>query len=1197
MPFRASFYKPSVLLFFCVLLSGSGFSQAILPGKKSDASFPVTNKYDAVYLPYDNVVDNEWSSAFNIVSSQSKYYVLGNFTNVTTNTGGSLVLDTTTHSIQSDPKWRINGLVRVAVGDGQGGFYIGGSFTSVGDSGRSYIAHIDGHGSPLVWPLQVDGVVNALYRRNDTLFIGGAFSKCNGVMKPNFAMYSLSADSLFSAGGFSQFIFMTQINCFLIQHDTLIYGGQVYGDNLGIRKYNFKDNVWLPWKGQAQYQSFDELQFNADSSVLVCRSEYNGQYILGLDNQTGSQRYSMTLPVFSFYPEQPHLRVVGNKAYLIGRMDNLSSTTRQGMMTWDATAGASYNDDLQVNGYVNFIDTGGGNLYLSGKFTSVRGVARENFAVLDAATLTVKDWDLTPTDDLTAIAFSGPNVFCSGYFTGIHAQRRNGLVVIDSVTHAVLGSNPVIDRFREGRRLILRGDSVFVLGITARPSACQAGDYNASFSIYSASTGAKLLSAGNMDDFTIDGDYLYASESHQIRRYHLPEMVQDAGWGMDWTGAGGEHTPTWLIVTADKIYTVGDNRFSLECTTLVDRTGYVVVYDKATGLFTNFYSYKGLNPPYDQMTFEHALLIGNKLYIQGYFNSLNQQPRVDFACVDVRTGAITDWKPPFITPQMQGSFNITSELKYFNGYIWFGSQEYPKPTPGVVVMDTITGKSISPGFLSVAQEAEGITATYTKFQGVSDVLINDNGLVMAGGFDTVRNEGRTSLAKYSISISAASVTLCESSSGSVQTDLAGVGYQWQINKGDGFISLAADSVFSGVSTATLSVTHVPFAYNGWQVRCLADGHSGKVFDLAISPALVPAATISAPATSVCKGDTLSFTAMAANGGTSPTFHWLVNNTDVGVSGPVYTSSGLNDRDSVRAVLVSNAGCLVMTTDTSAAVVIHVNSVLVPVVTISGAPAAGACSGDTLRFRADTLHVGAGPVYDWKRNGVSTRTFNPIFVSNQLADGDSITLTLTSVAKCVIPKTVTSNAIRVSLSPVLHPSLTIRGDTVVASGASAQLTAATQSAGANSGLQWQDSTEAQGWKDISGANEPTLTYSPDKNGAAIRCLLHVPANCASPALDTSNVLRLRHPGSTAGNDQPRLYPNPVKDMLTVSGLSATASQEPLVICDIDGRQAMIVTVPGGSVQLSVPVAGLPKGIHYVILLGSDGSRHYLKFLKL
>jgi hypothetical protein len=91
---------------------------------------------------------------------------------------------------------------------------------------------------------------------------------------------------------------------------------------------------------------------------------------------------------------------------------------------------------------------------------------------------------------------------------------------------------------------------------------------------------------------------------------------------------------------------------------------------------------------------------------------------------------------------------------------------------------------------------------------------------------------------------------------------------------------------------------------------LADTVTSNSTAMKVYVPLVPAVTILAnPGTTVAKGTPVTFTAVATNAGTAPTYQWLINGTAVtGATSSVYTDSTLADKDSVTCQVVSNGPC-------------------------------------------------------------------------------------------------------------------------------------------------------------------------------------------------------------------------------------------------------------------------------------------------
>ncbi len=60
---------------------------------------------------------------------------------------------------------------------------------------------------------------------------------------------------------------------------------------------------------------------------------------------------------------------------------------------------------------------------------------------------------------------------------------------------------------------------------------------------------------------------------------------------------------------------------------------------------------------------------------------------------------------------------------------------------------------------------------------------------------------------------------------------------------------------------------------------------------------------------ICSGDSVTFTATSINGGTSPSYQWKKNGTNVGTNSNTYTTTSLVNSDAVTVVVTSNADCV------------------------------------------------------------------------------------------------------------------------------------------------------------------------------------------------------------------------------------------------------------------------------------------------
>jgi len=64
---------------------------------------------------------------------------------------------------------------------------------------------------------------------------------------------------------------------------------------------------------------------------------------------------------------------------------------------------------------------------------------------------------------------------------------------------------------------------------------------------------------------------------------------------------------------------------------------------------------------------------------------------------------------------------------------------------------------------------------------------------------------------------------------------------------------------------------------------------------------------------ICAGTVITFTATPENGGSAPIYQWYKNDISVGTNSDTYTDAGLQDADSVYAIITSDAGCVVSNT--------------------------------------------------------------------------------------------------------------------------------------------------------------------------------------------------------------------------------------------------------------------------------------------
>lgn len=227
--------------------------------------------------------------------------------------------------------------------------------------------------------------------------------------------------------------------------------------------------------------------------------------------------------------------------------------------------------------------------------------------------------------------------------------------------------------------------------------------------------------------------------------------------------------------------------------------------------------------------------------------------------------------------------------------------------------------------------------------------------------------------------------------------------------------------------------------------------------------VTPAVSITSSATSICEGATVTFSATATHGGTTPSYDWFVNNIRTGSNSPVFTTNTLRNNDNVTVLMTSSATCTQTSTALSNSIIMNVSPIGAPSVTITASKTT-ICTGATVEFTASATNGGPSPVFQWKKNGTNVGTGSS-YTSNSFSNGDIINCVLTTSSACATTPTTVSNNITITVTPIpAAPAISANGPLTFCSGGSVILTSS-----ASAGNQW--------YKDggiISGATNTTYT---------------------------------------------------------------------------------------------------------------------------
>ncbi len=238
-------------------------------------------------------------------------------------------------------------------------------------------------------------------------------------------------------------------------------------------------------------------------------------------------------------------------------------------------------------------------------------------------------------------------------------------------------------------------------------------------------------------------------------------------------------------------------------------------------------------------------------------------------------------------------------------------------------------------------------------------------------------------------------------------------YAWSFPGGTPATSTALNPTVTYAAAGTYSVSLTVTNPGGSDTRTMNNY-------ITVSANLIHSLSLTSPNTSVCQGQSASFTLTHSNEGPSPVIDWLKNGVVIpGFSGQTTVSlSGLVNGDVISVRETSSLGCSSPNTLTSNSFTVTVSPNLVHTATIS-TPKTQLCVGEQAVFTLTNSNPGSAPLINWYRNGVfipgSTGQLSITIASP--VNGDIITTVETSNATCVAPATITSNGITLTVTPV------------------------------------------------------------------------------------------------------------------------------------------------------------------------------------
>ncbi len=223
-------------------------------------------------------------------------------------------------------------------------------------------------------------------------------------------------------------------------------------------------------------------------------------------------------------------------------------------------------------------------------------------------------------------------------------------------------------------------------------------------------------------------------------------------------------------------------------------------------------------------------------------------------------------------------------------------------------------------------------------------------------------------------------------------------FEWFVN---GMAVGSNDSIYS--TTALTNASNVYCMMTSNAVCPDPATVTSNQITITVNPLLVPGVSVIASSTSICPEENITFTAIPTNGGASPVYQWYMNDSLVGDSSQVYSTTTLTDKSEMYCTMISNALCVNPAMATSNSLIITVKPSVIPSVSIT---ASDSCT----LFTATPSNGGTSPFYQWYVNGIPVGNNSQMYSNLTLGDGSEVYCIMTSNADCANPSIAKSNTI-------------------------------------------------------------------------------------------------------------------------------------------------------------------------------------------
>jgi hypothetical protein len=585
-----------------------------------------------------------------IARSGNTVYIGGDFSYVGPLTGSLAVVNGQTGARKLD--WpRVDGAINAVVSDGEGGVYIGGSFTAVGGEPRSSLAHIEADGTldPEFYAgietvaafTTASALVRALVLSDGTLYAGGEFTSIGGEQRSNIAALDATTGAATAWDAQADDF----VHALALRGNTLYAGGEFTSiggaSRSSLAALDAATGAATAWDpGSDGLITCLAVSGNTVYAGGWFRNIGGGEKPAGcvaLDAVTGA--ITPWDPAYVIGAES--VAVSGDIVYVGALFRNDRMYQYQGIAAYDAVTGAAPLWTTETEGYVDAIAVTDETVYIGGRFRVVSWQGRSYLAALDRSNGRLTDFKADASSSVNAFVLGNDTVFVGGAFDSIGGERRNGIAALDASTGVATPWDPKLEnRYEAGNpkpnvyAIALEGNTVYATGLFDHAGGEErwntagfdptSGELTPFFpygrvSLALAPSDDAVFAAGNFGD-PISPSY----------RDHLAALEPMRGDLLTWD-AELDNQVEALFLSGNILYAGGAFQNAGE-----QHRNHLVALDATTGAATAW------DPNADAAVRAFASS-GSTLFVAGAFASIGGQSRDLVAAVDLASGRASDW--------------------------------------------------------------------------------------------------------------------------------------------------------------------------------------------------------------------------------------------------------------------------------------------------------------------------------------------------------------------------------------------------------------------------------------------------------------------------------------------------------------------------------------------------------------------------